>query len=73
MNSCKWVCKVCEEEQYMPDKVIQAGGYHCAVCGSDEFLYVCNGIKHEMHGKKKILNASMSVKDEDDESIIESY
>jgi len=55
----KWICKECGEEQYMSDKIVLSGTYRCPICGNNEFLYECNGVKHSMCKKKRILKASM--------------
>jgi predicted nucleic acid-binding Zn-ribbon protein len=59
-----WECKECGEEQYMSDEIMQSGTYRCSICGNTEFLYVCNGVRHEMTGKRKILKASMNMDNE---------
>jgi len=50
----------------MPDAILLSGSYSCPVCGSTEFQYEHNGIKHETGNKRKILKASMQQKDEEE-------
>jgi len=57
-----WICKECNEKQYMSDTILHSGSYSCPVCGCSEFQYEHNGVKHEAGTKRKILKASIEEK-----------